>query len=442
MVVKHSLVVIATERYHVSVLEYIFARHVVDIEMATLQFAIKQTPTNFHLVRTLVEHGRNSLLPDDLLKLLKDALTVGSIEIVDFLLDEVIASPDVVQNAWCVVQAAKEGHEHLTFALLERGFGRSGLSIFVAATGGSLNLIQHLHDLRGFDCTTKAMDYAASCGHLDVIRWLHANRHVGCTRNAVSRAANSGHLAVVQFLHAEYPALFDHEYLSAFADAVGASAPSWPIVKYLLEHHLCACPTDLVDSAFACIQIDDVLWWHSNPTTLGLQLTCSSHALDYAADHGHIKCSTGSTSTSRVLYVRTRQAGYYAISNGRFDFFDWLVEIEYLGTVYTTAIQNAISSGHVATVDFLEDFLSPPMVVGVEALKAAAHSRQVKMVRWLLQRSIGCPKCTLRYIAGEGQHDLVTYLLEQRATGTANVNNKVVYAFDLFVFDTHKSSNS
>ncbi|KAF0690026.1 Aste57867_18535 [Aphanomyces stellatus] len=418
-VVKHSLVVIATERGHVSVLEYLFARHVVDTDMATLQSAIKQTPTNLHLVRTLVEHGRNSLLPDDLLKLLEAALTVGSIEIVDYLLNDFIASPDVLRHAWCVVQAAYEGHERLTFSLLERGFDRSGLSIDVAAHGGSLTLVQHLHDLGGVDCTTQAMDTAAYCGHLDVIRWLHANRHEGCTRNAVSQAASCGHLGIVKFLHVEYPAVFDHDHLSAFADAVGATATSWPAVQYLLEHHLCACPTNLLESAVAGGQMDIAQWLLDNPTTLGRQLTCSTDAMDAAAEHGRVAMLEWCHQHDPTVGCTTK-ASYYAIANGHSDIVFWLKTHGYLNPVDTRAVLDAIRSGHVATVTLLESYLLTRTFDGVAALKAAAFFRQVKMVRWLLQRSMGCPKCTLPYIAGQGQRDLVAYLLG-RAASKGNV---------------------
>ncbi|KAF4323528.1 hypothetical protein BBO99_00006010 [Phytophthora kernoviae] len=70
-----------------------------------------------------------------------------------------------------------------------------------AASGGSLDVVQWLHDNRAEGCTISAMNRAAENDHLEVVKWMHAMRNEGCSVSAMEKAAGNGHLEIVKWLH-------------------------------------------------------------------------------------------------------------------------------------------------------------------------------------------------------------------------------------------------
>jgi len=75
-------------------------------------------------------------------------------------------------------------------------------SIYMAAIGGHLAVLEWIHANRAQMCRVIAMNDAAGQGHLEVVKWLHAKRSEGCTSYAMDSAASHGHLEVVKWLHA------------------------------------------------------------------------------------------------------------------------------------------------------------------------------------------------------------------------------------------------
>ncbi|GAB9477465.1 hypothetical protein Gpo141_00014543, partial [Globisporangium polare] len=51
---------------------------------------------------------------------------------------------------------------------------------------GHLEVIKFLHENRGDDCTTTAMDEAATNGHIEVVEYLNRNRTEDCRVGALS----------------------------------------------------------------------------------------------------------------------------------------------------------------------------------------------------------------------------------------------------------------
>ncbi|KAF0719924.1 Aste57867_680 [Aphanomyces stellatus] len=414
----HSTVDIAAERQHVDVLCYVLAQDDFDkaIDMATLESAAKAG----HLVvlRCLVESCLVTLSRNNILQLLEAALQAGTMDIVVYLLDDVLASSDIVHEAWCVPCAALAGHHALTLALLDRGFATLDLSLDAAAEGGSVELVAYLHDLGGFDCTTHAMDTAAASGHLDVVRWLHANRTEGCSFNAVCHAATRGHVDIVAFLYEAYPTLVTgcRALMTSSIDTAAAHG-HWSLVRCVLQHNLGACPANLLDSVAERGNLDTAQWLVHNQTTLGFQTTWTTEAMDMAAEHGHLAMMTWLHERDPTIGC-SPNAGYKALANGHVDIVRWLFARRLYDRVTASAALKAIQNGHITSVEAFEaTIFTPECVDATDALRAAALFRHVKMVRWLLQHQVhACAACALGFMEENGAEDIVVHVLRLHAT--------------------------
>ncbi|KAF0690030.1 Aste57867_18539 [Aphanomyces stellatus] len=412
----HALVDIAVERRDVGILKLLFLHGYHEpIELETLKVAIK-LPENQCMARFLVERCNDTLSPDAILQLLEVAITAGAIEIVDYLVDDVIASPNIVQHAWCVGLAAREGHFDLTLALLERGFDASKLSIDVAAHSGSLKLVQHLHDLGGYTCTTQAMDAASfQRGHLDLVQWLHENRREGCTSNAIWHAVCRGNLDLVQFLHANYPDRVDQDHLTPVVDAVAAAGHHWPLVQYMIEHKMCHVPDNIFDSAVASGQLEVVQWLLDNQTTLEVKWT--TDAMDKAAGNGHLEMLQW-LHDNHPTVTCTTDAWKNVVAKGNYHVVDWLITHGHCNEATARHVLDTIfQHGCVTTLEsLLKKYGWILKWDATAALKTASLFRQLKMVRWLLRhRSHACAPCALRWCEQQGQDDLIAFVLRRKA---------------------------
>ncbi|KAF0718952.1 Aste57867_1368 [Aphanomyces stellatus] len=237
-----SLLWIAVERNHLHVLEWMSTWGFRDvIPLHTMHAAIR--PGNLRMIRYLHEEWD---VPDNCgLKLMAHALLIHDADIIMYYLDHHISVglPSVGLQRWLVANAARGGLHGLTLALLDRGFDKSSLSIDVAASGGSLPLVQHLHDLGTYICTTNAIDEASARGYIEMVAWLHTHRDEGCTNDAMDEASRNGHLDMVRWLHANrafvhsnYPnAVIPHAMVHN-ADAMRAG--QFHVVQFLRDRKL------------------------------------------------------------------------------------------------------------------------------------------------------------------------------------------------------------
>ncbi|KAF0683765.1 Aste57867_24199 [Aphanomyces stellatus] len=138
-----------------------------------------------------------------LMRLFVAVIDSGCVDAVHYILDRI--GPSAMRDGKCVTRAAAACHSDITLALLDRGLDGSDLTMDVAASGGGLALVMHLHDVGGYHSTTSAMDMAAHNGHMDVLLWLHINRKEDCSTNAMVFAVEQGQLDIIQFLHDWYP---------------------------------------------------------------------------------------------------------------------------------------------------------------------------------------------------------------------------------------------
>jgi hypothetical protein len=78
-------------------------------------------------------------------------------------------------------------------------------TIYWAASGGHVDVLEWLQANYPAKCGADAMDEAAYGGYLDAVKWLHANRAEGCTSDALYKAAEEGHFEVVKWLYENRP---------------------------------------------------------------------------------------------------------------------------------------------------------------------------------------------------------------------------------------------
>ncbi|KAF0690027.1 Aste57867_18536 [Aphanomyces stellatus] len=241
---RHSFVAIAAEKHRLGVLELLHARGYWEVvDMATM---IRIVKAGYRPVeRYLLEQNQPIAMADKaLMRLFVAAIDSGCMTAVHYFLDRV--GPSAMRDDKCITKAAAAGHSDVTLALLDRGFDGSDLTIDVAASGGGLALVLHLHDVGGYHCTTSAIDMAARNGHMDVLLWLHANRKEGCSINAMVFAIEQGQLDIVQFLRDWYPTGTNPSQL-ARAAVVATSKGHWFVAQYLLQHKLCSYTSDILD---------------------------------------------------------------------------------------------------------------------------------------------------------------------------------------------------
>jgi ankyrin repeat protein len=107
--------------------------------------------------------------------------------------------------AWTATNAARNGHIQIVKYILERTPNCRHEHVIVgAASEGSVETVQFLHENYHRYCTTAALYEAARHGHLDVLRYLFANCCVSAPQLLV-RAAYSGRLDVVRFVLEKSP---------------------------------------------------------------------------------------------------------------------------------------------------------------------------------------------------------------------------------------------
>ncbi|KAF0690028.1 Aste57867_18537 [Aphanomyces stellatus] len=413
----HYLVDIAAERGHLSVLERLFTcgyHEAIDMEL--LQRVIKRD--NLAVIRFVVQHFAPDIVwtENEATSLLDTAIAVGCLDCVQFFLDEHVLSTTFPSNQRFVTAAARMGHYDVTRALLERGLDDSGLSMDVAAQGGSLPLVQHLHDLGGYACTTEGMNQASNNGHMDVVRWLHATRDEGCTTTAVDCAAQRGHLEVVQFLHMHYPTQVNGLQTTAAAEWAAGNG-HLDVLQYLHTHNLCDLVSTVLFRAVLCGQTKVAQWLNDVGTTLAM---CATPILmDTCAENGHLAMLDW-------LHINYPEAGcttkamHSAISNGHVEVVQWLMVHGYVvgvdGSSFTSQGALAGIEGRLPCPQRYMDDADGFNLRG--AMTCAALLGHIEMIRWLLQSTEHvCASDVLVVCRLYGLDNLMTHVLCKKASG-------------------------
>ncbi|KAF0682501.1 Aste57867_25375 [Aphanomyces stellatus] len=401
------LATIAVERGHLHVLEL-------------LRACGYQEPVNVHdaiqsgslpLVQFLLQDSVDAVVP----QLLHAAIATGSMNLVTYLLDR----GDALSANGLVSEAAKHGHYDITLALLARGLDASALTIDMAAQGGSLKLVQHLHDVGGYDCTTLAMDWACQEGHLDIVRWLHANRREGCTPNALRFAANRGHHEIVTFVHTT----LSSEFWKPFNLMYAARHGWWLVVQYLLDQNVCAWTPDIFHQVVEQGDVPMVQWLHANQTRLGIDITWTANVVARAASNGHLEILQWLHQHNPALECEP-WAGCSAIKNGHVEVVQWLMAHGYTGVVHSAGIAKAIQGGELLRRP--QEYMVAPNFDLKEALLGAASNGHVRMLRWVLQSNMHVCACEIfhQHVEQWRRDDLVKYVLCKKARQCEKHTNK------------------
>ncbi|KAF0682500.1 Aste57867_25374 [Aphanomyces stellatus] len=426
----HCLVAIAIERNHLDVLELLLNRGYREtIRIDTMLLAIQRG--RLPIVRFLHEQFGHVLgSAEDFTRLTRDAIATRDVELVDYTLDVIVPllrerflnschGAITLDDKWLVPVAAKSGQYDMTMHLLARGCNGSRLSLANAASGGNLQLVEHLHDVGGYPCTTSAMDEASTHGHLDVVCWLHVNCNQGCSPAAFNGAVRHGHVDIIEFLQAHYPHSIDpkqprNELNCAAEDAMEHG--HWNIVLYLLEHKLWNwTPRGVLDVAAAQGNVEVAQWLVENLATLGFELECTTDAMEDAAEKGHLAMlewldqyypAVGCTSLAIDL----------AMGSGHMEVVQWLMAHGYVDGVHVDAMVQAIGDTN-GLVSCPQDYLECLSFNLEESMIDAALHGHVKMLQWLLQSNTHVCACdVLRGVQRWDQDDLVTHILRTKAS--------------------------
>ncbi|KAF0718200.1 Aste57867_1838 [Aphanomyces stellatus] len=449
-----SLIGIAVERNQLHILERLSAWGFRDVIFEYVMHAAIHSG-NLRVIRHLHEAWD---VPDGCaMDLMAHALRIRDADIVMYYLDHVsIGLPNVALETWLVSNAARAGLHTLTRALLDRGFDGSNLSIDMAASGGSLQLVQYLHDLGTYKCTTAAMNDASARGDIEMATWLHTNRDEGCTTSAMDNASRGGHLDMVRwlyanqdkgcttsaffwalergdvdiaaFVHSKYPDALNPGALGCCAENAlnpGAlvrvaenamRAGHAHVVQFLHELQLYEWSAKLVhlpsldrriqtplDAIAASGNIQAAQWMHDNQAILGFDSTCTT--MDMAAENGHLGMLHWLHHHHPTVGC-TVSAVQRTIEYGRVDILDFLVEHGCVDGVKTAlGVRNREEN--------LRNFISSPELTGY--IKYAASSGHGKMIRWLLALiSNDCACDLLRQLEQDGQDGLVNHILRKK----------------------------
>ncbi|KAF0682502.1 Aste57867_25376 [Aphanomyces stellatus] len=372
------------------------------------QRAIKQH--NLPIVRFL---DTRQWAPEQFWDPLSEAAGCGSIELVRYFL----AQTPQTHNPTPLYNAAAQGHYATTIALLDLGFDASNLSLDAAASGGNLQLVQHLHDLGGYDCTTSAMDSAAEGGHLDVVHWLHTHREEGCTHMAFVYAVAYGHLDVLQFLHKEYLDSIDP---SRMVDAARSAVKNGHghVVRYLFEHKLCAWSPLIMDHIASFGQLELAQWLKQNQTKLGIQMSsrgaCTTAAIARASANGHLAMLDWLHHNCQIV-GRSQGPVFSAIEHGHIYVVQWLMVHGYVDGVDSCTVAKATGQG--PTVKCPQDYFVDPDYRLLRHVIRTATNGHMKMVQWFLQSNTHVCACdVLRYGQDSFKWDPIARVLEKKAS--------------------------
>ncbi|KAF0690043.1 Aste57867_18552 [Aphanomyces stellatus] len=409
----HSLTTLAVERRHLDVLELLHAWGLLEpIDHDTMLCAIQ--PGRVRLVRFLLEHGGVGYALGHLLR----AIELGDMDIVLHYLDHVDDLPSRGRDSLvghAVPSAAQAGQYELTLALMARGFATTTLSLNMAASGGSVQLVQHLHDVGGFECTTDAIDNASRNGHLDMVRWLLENRNEGCTTSALTSALAQGRVDLASYLLNMCPEAVNYNDMTSMV-VRSLSAGRSVVVEFLIERHLVDWPTICNNLSGRLAPLDLVVrsgnvqaaqWVHDSHTLHGMPLSCSTQDIDTAATYGHLDMLQWLHHQYPTVGC-TPAAIRSAIANGHLDILEWLVANGYVGlNGNATRIGDSLRTYTLTQPFDLEG-----------AMQEAALAGYVKMIWCLLYpQSNVCACVLLRHLDDEEMaNGLMAHMLRKKVT--------------------------
>ncbi|EQC32456.1 hypothetical protein SDRG_09783 [Saprolegnia diclina VS20] len=213
-----------------------------------------------------------------------------------------------------------------------------------AAFNGDMTSLELLHKSRLRVGSERAIVYAAYGGHMHVLDWLLKYRNDGCADDAMALAAAAGHFDVVRWLHEVY-GLWRTNTALATAAYIGHMA----MVTYLLS-----VPTGGVDN-----QSDRADGFSTNTAILPTQEGYPYHASN--------KYAVGSAVSA-------------AASQGHFDILKLLVARGH--QVQPTAINEAVSNGHLTVVRYLHESFGQHC--SLQSLLAAFWDRHIDTMTYVL----------------------------------------------------------
>ncbi|EFA74946.1 hypothetical protein PPL_11980 [Heterostelium album PN500] len=306
------------------------------------------------------------------ISVLVDAVRSGSLEIIDYLLDQYRMTERIELASWregfslyCLdtMMSVAASHQRIDVVqfLIDRFPNyrycyRKIFASLVSSNRPDLEMVEFIANKKD-DCEVykreccqdmlvhnNVLNRAAHRGNLEVIRWLLANRSEDLDQSTMlSYAVMGKQIDVIRYLVAEHGEPKDKNNEEYINDAL-YSEDAFDMFKLLYDLG-CACSEDIMDRAAASGSMKVLKWLHENTT-----FKCTTNAIDNAA------------------------------YKNRLDIVKWLHENRSEGCT-VEAMNKAVDKGNLELVQWLHDNRTEGC--SDEAWRSAIQNGDLSMVKWL-----------------------------------------------------------
>jgi hypothetical protein len=282
--------------------------------------------------------------------------------------------------------AAQYGHLHVLQWCAEKKAPYSPLVYNYAAQNGHLHVLQWAGNWN-----PQVAEYAAYGGHLEILERVDALRVNWDVRYSCALAAKNGKVRVLQWV-------FDKGLWSdEFIFHILSNSKRVEVIEWFRERDLDLSGQTLYGDFVARSGKLELLEWLYR--SADVRILCCSCAV-----------KSGNLRVVKAVHARGAQLSdrdvYTARREGYTDIYNWLLEMGYTPSCFTT--QEAVSCGFLDVVEWLHD--NSWLVANV--CEIAAKADKCDILRWAYERGYGLDS-TARHFCARGDLEMVKWVFER-----------------------------